>query len=238
MQHYGCPTRLVDFTEVPLVALFHALGDGKETKKAFSVYAIARDHVLGVEYWNDLYQDNPGKISDRSEDLNYDLNNVRRIANWLIDPRSNKQPDDDTHAQLLCVYPTFANRRLEAQSGLFLMQRRLGGSFENDLQSVLTCRKKEACALSQFKENLADKAYCESLRTVKFVSPKSLRARARTLLHVAGINQKAMFPDFEGIAEQVKEACFMSDNDDRIESVEHHPRPSICLSQKLPESGE
>lgn len=233
MQHYGCPTRLVDFTEVPLIALFHALDDEKEKRKSFAIYAIVRDNVLGVESWKDAYQDKPEKISNRSEDLNYDLDNAHKIANWLINPRLYKKPEGDTETQMLCVYPTFANRRLEVQSGLFLMQRQLGGSFEKDLQSVLSCQREEECWLSQFKENLADKAYYESLRVIKFVFSKSLRAKARILLHAAGITHKTMYPDFEGVAKYVKEACFVSDKDNRIEIVKHPPRPKIDMKLKL-----
>ena len=237
MQHYGCPTRLVDFTAVPLIALFHALDDEKEAKKAFSVYAIARDNVLGVEFWKDPYQDKPEKISDCSEDLNYDLDNAHKIANWLINPRLYTNPKDDTKSDMLCVYPTFANRRLEVQSGLFLMQRHLGNSFEEDLQSVLNCQRKEGCGLSQFKLNLADKSYYESLRVIKFVFTKSLRSTARILLHVAGITHKAMYPDFEGIAKHVKETCFVSAKDNRIEVVTLPPQPKIDMPLKLPERG-
>ena len=41
MRHYGVPTRLVDFTEVPLYALFFALED--ESSDDFAVWAVARD---------------------------------------------------------------------------------------------------------------------------------------------------------------------------------------------------
>ena len=41
MRHYGVPTRLVDFTEVPLYALFFALED--ESSEDFAVWAVARD---------------------------------------------------------------------------------------------------------------------------------------------------------------------------------------------------
>lgn len=237
MQHYGCPTRFVDFTEVPLIALFHALDNEKEKMKPFAIYAVARDNVLGVEFWKDPYQDKPEKISDCSEDLHYDLDNARKIANWLINPRLYKKPKDDTEAKMFCVYPTFANRRLEVQSGLFLMQRHLGSSFEEDLQSVLSCQKKEACGLSQFRQNLADKSYYESLRVIKFVFSKSLRTKARTLLHAAGITHKTMYPDFEGMAKYVKETCFVSAKDNRIEVVALPSHPKINMPLKLPERG-
>ena len=43
MRHQGVPTRLVDFTEVPLFALFFALED--DSSKDFAVWAVARDEM-------------------------------------------------------------------------------------------------------------------------------------------------------------------------------------------------
>ena len=43
MRHHGVPTRLVDFTEVPLFALFFAIED--DSSKDFAVWAVARDEM-------------------------------------------------------------------------------------------------------------------------------------------------------------------------------------------------
>jgi hypothetical protein len=231
MQHYGSPTRLADFTEVPFVALYNAV---YEENGNFAIYAIARNYVLGVEYWKDPYQDEAEKISDHCEDLHYDLSNSRKIANWIINPRKNPEPEDDTNAKILCVYPNFSNRRLEAQSGLFLMQRNLGGSFERDLESVLECQKCES-SMSEFKRNLRQEEYCRSLRMIRFEFSKRLRDDAKVLLHAAGVTHKSIYPDFEGLAKYVKEMSFVADNDGRLVHEDCSSRSKVKLQMHLPE---
>ena len=233
MQHYGCPTRLVDFTEVPFVALYNAVYEEKEIGN-FAIYAIARNYVLGVEYWKDPYQDEAEKISDHCEDLHYDLSNSRKIANWIINPRKNAEPEDDTNAKILCVYPNFSNRRLEAQSGLFLMQRKLGCSFERDLESILGYQKSEI-SLHEFGRKLRLETYRSSLRMIRFEFSKNLREKAKVLLHAAGVTHKSIYPDFEGLAKYVKEMSFVADNDGRLVHEDCSSRSKIKLQMHLPE---
>ena len=216
MQHYGCPTRLVDFTTVPVVALYHAIY-GLDANLDFSVHAISRNHVLGAEYLMDEYQDAPEKISDCSDDVGYDVENSRKITNWVLNPRGNQKPDDDTEAGVLCVIPRFQNRRIEAQSGLFLMQRNLCGSFEGDLKSLLEINENKEVTIEEFGKSIQNAAFYDSLRSVKFEFARELRTSAKVLLHAVGMTHRAVFPDFEGLAKNTKEVCFVKGNDTRIE---------------------
>lgn len=232
MQHYGCPTRLVDFTTVPVVALYHAIY-GLDANLDFSVYAISRNHVLGAEYLMDEYQDAPEKISDCSDDVGYDVENSRKITNWVLNPRGNQKPDDDTEAGVLCVIPRFQNRRIEAQSGLFLMQRNLCGSFEGDLKSLLEINENKEVTIEEFGKSIQNAAFYDSLRSVKFEFARELRTSAKVLLHAVGMTHRAVFPDFEGLAKNTKEVCFVKGNDTRIE--ENALRmPKFVIPLRLP----
>lgn len=46
MQHYGCPTRLLDITSNPLVALYFACSDNEEQQGSVYVFAVDSEEVL------------------------------------------------------------------------------------------------------------------------------------------------------------------------------------------------
>lgn len=235
MQHYGCPTRLIDFTIVPMVALYHAIY-GLDAKLDFSVYALSRNHILGVEYQNDKYQDEPVKITDCSEDEGYDIDNARQITNYVINPRQNHKPTDDTEAPILCVIPRSQNKRLNAQSGLFLMQRKLQGSVEDDLGNMMEVNSRIELSLDEFAQRMKDDGFYDGLRFVKFVFDRNLRKDAKSLLHCSGVIHRMMYPDFEGIAKSVKEDVVYSDKSCCVETVPLKEKPGKHMPLVMPES--
>ena len=64
-------------------------------------------------------------------------------GNHILCPLKYKDITDKDDSSILCIYPENRNQRLEAQSGLFLMPKKLSETFENQLFDIVGDESKE-----------------------------------------------------------------------------------------------
>jgi hypothetical protein len=159
MQHHGAPTRLLDFTKSPFVAAFFAL-EGADADAA--VYALNTPA---------LWRATP--TFDAS--LTRDLIDPRRSDNFARYFATNKLPI------LWCGEPLEMDRRLVAQSGLFVVP----GQIELTLEQILN-----------------NYATGESLLK-KIVLPLALRDDVMRALYRMNITYATLFPDLDGLARSI-----------------------------------
>lgn len=125
MQHYGVPTRLLDFTESPYVALYFALESySPQTGNDLALYAIDYSRILekSITYIRSKdgeFRENRATVFEKQDEVFEKV--VDRFAYdiaWVAEPK-------------------LLNARLDRQAGSFLLSGNRGHRIEDVLSSAL-----------------------------------------------------------------------------------------------------
>ncbi len=174
MQHYGIPTRLLDWTENPLTALHFALMGAKRTVtdsgKPF-YQSSAAVWMLDPVMWN----------RHALRHMSY-LGGVLSSDDPEIQGYGPKRAFVGMHNQVVALYGVHNSARIVAQQGVFTI-------FGRDAKPM-----EQAFNDDQFP------AKCLTKITV----PRSHISRMRKSLLNQGVTESAVFPDLEGLAREIK----------------------------------
>jgi hypothetical protein len=108
MQHYGAPTRLVDFTQSPYLALYFAM----ETYNPLE----GKDFALFAVDYTSLMKRSLGKLRELDKNFDHNLESLEENKDQIFDDVI----DRFTHELLWVTEPRIINRRLDLQAGSFL----------------------------------------------------------------------------------------------------------------------
>jgi hypothetical protein len=204
IQHYGAPTRLLDFTYSPYVALYFALRNRQPNESPYAeVWAIdaatlrvqaaktsrEADEQIRAHKGNLIKL---GKMSLRPEDAVSPLQAAREEdALWealireALDPCGTRREHFNRNGFVAVALPPVQNPRLSSQQGVFLFNGAESLTFEFSLESMMEGVEKEWYRRFRVPEN--------ALEVIE------------EHLFQHNIHDLSLFPDTEGLAGFVRQ---------------------------------
>lgn len=176
MQHYGCPTRLIDFTFNPTIALYFAIREAMPNKE-FCVHAL---HI-------DTIRENSFYIRTEKNESIKKLHNKRNPR-----PGEYSIGEGKTESDFFGVVQVrLPNEREQAQEGVFVVPSKIDIDFENWIKSAKIYHKK----IDPY-----------SFHWVKFVFNNKESAYYDIIKQItqAGMSPLRLFPGLDGVGESLK----------------------------------
>ena len=188
MQHYSLPTRLLDITTNPLVALYFACDDNEVDGMLFRFEVKTSE----IKYFDSDAVSVVSNIAKRPIDFSIenlrdldceDFNSQPDIAYLLHEIKYEKPHfqniiDSKDIERVFCVKPMFDNPRIIRQSGAFFLY-----GIDGD-------KSKPAKLNFDYK---------------KYIIGKAQKKKIRKQLEALGIDKSTLFPEVEHVAEHIKE---------------------------------
>lgn len=195
MQHYGAPTRLIDFTKSLFVALFMAI-DGSFCENSV-VWAVNKHLLIGNFIKEYCIENNVSSATGKLEPYIYGKAN-KYIG--IIPPL-------DIEKAIIPINPHLCNERIVIQQGTFLMSTDISVPFMNTFYSFLGIQDKVTQIpirdLLDYSYSLAKTSSRCSIALFKIVIPKTFKWQITTLLRQMNITAETLYPGLEGMAKSL-----------------------------------
>ena len=194
MQHYGAPTRMVDFSYSLYVALFMAMDSLLENEDS-AVWCV--NHLVCRNLFFKDNDDLQRECKDKDEMDSF----IYKEANSVLLDISD-QNKREYKKGIFLVKPHMANERIARQQGLFAIQSDPDSTFEDNLFSIPSNKEAE---VKPFKE-IIDYSYSSHMgrpndfALIKIVIPKQCRWEIFRSLEQMNISAETMYPGVEGLA--------------------------------------
>lgn len=203
MQHYGIPTRILDISLDPLVALFFALYLDARGRKDDSDDGIVLVYEVPENSIKNYHSDAVSVVSNLAVYSHYDDLDVEKICRAHGKERKEFNKDDavqhllheikaekpyfldwinpDDLSSVFCVHPLLTNPRIKAQQGAFLLFGLKGD--QHHLATLESSKQKE------------------KIRMRKVRIPHSAKENIRGELQLLARTVDVIYPDWDGVSD-------------------------------------
>jgi catechol 2,3-dioxygenase-like lactoylglutathione lyase family enzyme len=188
MQHYGAPTRLLDWTASPYVAAYFAIESGDDTD---GLIWVLNDWALGDR----MREHYPVDWSEWDRSLR-PPNNWSNVAKSFD---SNRFFDETAVPQLFFFQPTRRSPRIVAQQGWLSSSLKLFADYETEIADWFDRHKYNP--EYQARYDTAPWKYWNC----RIVIPKEVKREFLRRLQTMNITASALFPGVDGLGKSVKE---------------------------------
>jgi hypothetical protein len=205
MQHHRCPTRLLDWSENILVALYFSVLDDKETNdEPGSLYVLNSfklNYSAGRNHATRLYADDflCWLRAQLAEDTTFDalahqLKNerpadLRQFRKW----QSNESTFGKYLSRPVAFWPRYVHDRMHRQQSVLVVE---GGTLANDKSGI-----PEPSLLEELNNSLGTYKFME-----KFEIPPEKKQAIREELRAIGIHIGSLFPEMEHQSQYIRES--------------------------------
>ncbi|WP_025683050.1 FRG domain-containing protein [Paenibacillus maysiensis] len=158
MQHYGIPTRLLDWSRNPLISLFFACSDEKNDGKVF-----AYRPKLIYQFYDKQYEILSNYLKEDFNRTQLNTDSVKFLASIGRGAQS----------EVIFIESTIENERLKAQKGLFSIQIDIKSNYIDPIKDEILK------STSLFKKEIID---LRDLREISVNDLKEIQTKLKTIL--------------------------------------------------------
>lgn len=200
MQHYGAPTRLLDFTNSLFVALFMALDNS--FCESSCIWGINRFFV--DRQATKLCLESEGRVPGSISHTKLEQFKKEK-ANSYIDVYR-----PEINNELYIITPTLCNERISHQQGLFIMPSNIQIPFQECLDAVLSTAEPKIENINVPIKDLLDYSYTDSGKVAqndillfKINIPKKHKLYLTKLLNQMNVTAETLYPGLAGMAKSM-----------------------------------
>ena len=193
MQHYGSPTRMLDFSYSMYVAMFMAI-DGSFYPKS-AIWALNKNELSGKVFAKYRAEFNTNVVSGADLD-NYTYKEANNAINrrYMVSKVKEEQ-------YLYLTRPHLSNERINRQQGVFVIPSSIEVGFEDILKDYYDDSFHGEMNFDDVVRMSVDHNYGQhTVSVLKIEIPKKLKYGISNVLRQMNITSETMYPGLDGLA--------------------------------------